>query len=70
MYCVCFSGLLQFQRPQHPLSNGSVRVEEEAENELEDDQRHRREREMMPGMHSDREEHILERLPPQLHRGI
>ncbi|XP_026774536.3 patatin-like phospholipase domain-containing protein 2 [Pangasianodon hypophthalmus] len=64
------NGLLQFQQPQQPLSNGGVRVEEDSENENEEDQRHRREREMMPGTHSSVEEHILEHLPPQLHRAL
>lgn len=66
----CSSGLLQFQRPQHPLSNGSMRVEEDSEYENKDDQRHRREGEMMAGTHSSVEEQIFEHLPPQLHRGI
>lgn len=68
MNCVCFLGLLQFQRPQHPLSNGAVRVEEDSENEQ--DQRQRIDREMIPGTHSNIEEHIFEHLPPQLHRGM
>lgn len=70
MICVCFSGLVQFQRPQHPLSNGAVRVEEESENDDEDNQRHRRETERIPGTHSNAEEHMFEHLPPQLHRGM
>lgn len=68
MNWVCSSGLLQFQCPQHPLSNGGMRIEEDSENE--NDQRHRREREMMPGTQSSGDEHIFEYLPPQLHRGI
>ncbi|KAM9497153.1 patatin-like phospholipase domain-containing protein 2 [Clarias gariepinus] len=62
------NGLLQFQRPQHPLSNGAVRVEEDSENEQ--DQRQRIDREMIPGTHSNIEEHIFEHLPPQLHRAL
>ncbi|GAA6087127.1 patatin-like phospholipase domain-containing protein 2 [Tachysurus ichikawai] len=62
------NGLLQFQCPQHPLSNGGMRIEEDSENE--NDQRHRREREMMPGTQSSGDEHIFEYLPPQLHRAL
>ncbi|KAK3526281.1 hypothetical protein QTP70_022686 [Hemibagrus guttatus] len=64
------NGLLQFQRPQHPLSNGSMRIEEDSEYENNDDQRHRREGEMMPGTHSSAGEQIFEHLPPQLHRAL
>lgn len=69
MNCVCFSGLSQFQHPPRPLSNGGMRVAEDSENENEVDQRQSRERDMMPGT-SSVEEHTLEYLPPQLHRGI
>lgn len=64
----CFSGLLQSQRLQHPLSNGGVMVEEDSEDE--DDQRRRRETERLPSTPSSVEEHILEHLPSQLHRGM
>lgn len=68
--CVRFSGLLHLQRPQPPLSNGVVRVEEDSENEDEDDHGRRRDRDTIPGTHSSAEEHIFEYLPPQLHKGI
>lgn len=44
-----------------------MRVEEDPENE--NDQRHRGEREMMPGPHSSVEEHGFD-FPPELQRGI
>ncbi|XP_060770452.1 patatin-like phospholipase domain-containing protein 2 isoform X1 [Neoarius graeffei] len=61
------NGLLQFRRPQHPLSNSNMRVEEDPENE--NDQRHRGEREMMPGPHSSVEEHGFD-FPPELQRAF
>lgn len=44
-------------------------VDEDSENDDEDDGRHRREREIMPGTHSCVEEHMFDHLPPQLHKG-
>ncbi|XP_046714859.1 patatin-like phospholipase domain-containing protein 2 isoform X2 [Silurus meridionalis] len=70
LYFLKKNGLLQSQGPHHPLSNGSMRVDEDSENESKDDRMHSSGSEMMSGDHSSLEEHVLEHLPPQMHRAL
>lgn len=65
LYFLKRNGLLQSVRPHHPLSNGALRANEDAENKDNDE----RPGEMTSAATS-MDDHVFEHLPPQLHRAL